>query len=377
MTSIATILINELSSSFNQHPSHLMLKSQRHLSLTPPSSKLLDNFNNITINKSERLSYTNSNSDKNRSPSVNNSDDSGSIKTSKRKMCARLNCDRNARSGGEYCIKHGGGPRCFIANCKRGARDKTGFCIKHGGGPRCAVEGCTKGAIKKNGFCINHSKDPELNNLANKQSQQQNLETCSSSENDNLALAAQTSNKKELTQKTQMKSGKTSSKKLIKRFLPNETIAAFEEIKKNNTRIKKRERTLSDQSESNKEDDFPILISKKKRNESISIESLDSQTSIPKNSLNSILERKNSCITPQGSIQNGKLSLGMTSIEEKLTMYQLLRLSQLPLLPSSISLLPLRFRDPLTQPLPQNPLNEPYQQLLSQLLSTNKSEDSS
>ena len=74
------------------------------------------------------------------------------------KRCKLEDCQTLAVSPTDYCIRHGGGPRCIEPNCIRGARKQNGCCIKHGGGRRCIEPKCNFGAYRSTNYCLGHGK---------------------------------------------------------------------------------------------------------------------------------------------------------------------------------------------------------------------------
>jgi len=58
------------------------------------------------------------------------------------KHCSHQGCIKWARSGYDYCVAHGGGPRCQHDGCTKAV--KGDYCVAHGGGPRCQHDDCNK-----------------------------------------------------------------------------------------------------------------------------------------------------------------------------------------------------------------------------------------
>ena len=74
----------------------------------------------------------------------------------RKEICIVLDCNSNARGGGDTCKLHGGGPRCTETGCKNSARIKGGKCETHGGGYKCTEFGCTNNTNKKGDKCVTH-----------------------------------------------------------------------------------------------------------------------------------------------------------------------------------------------------------------------------
>ena len=71
-----------------------------------------------------------------------------------------MDCQRNARTIGSKCKRHGGGSRCTEPGCTKGAREPSDKCRTHGGGKRCTEPGCTKGAREPSDKCRAHGGGP-------------------------------------------------------------------------------------------------------------------------------------------------------------------------------------------------------------------------
>ena len=78
------------------------------------------------------------------------------LKKRKRKLCSIPKCGKQAISGTDKCVTHGGGKRCSELGCGSSAQGGTDKCVTHGGGKRCSELGCESSAIGGTDKCITH-----------------------------------------------------------------------------------------------------------------------------------------------------------------------------------------------------------------------------